>query len=103
MVFQNVEPEVWKHDKEGDAVEGFYLAMQKEVGEYKSNAYKLESKDGKKWLVFGSNVLDDKMQFAKVGDLIRIVYKGKGGEESNKKKQYNIYELQIDDGKEISK
>jgi len=100
MVFQNVELEVWKHEKEGDSVEGFYLAMQKEVGEYKSNAYKLEGTDGKKWVVFGNNVLDDKMQVAKVGDLIRIVFKGKGGEESVGKKKYNIYELQIDDGKE---
>lgn len=99
MAFQNVEPEIWKHEREGDFVEGFYLAMQTDVGKHKSNAYKLEGRDGKKWLVFGNNVLDDKMQFAKFGDLIRIVFKGKGGEESGGKKQYNMYELQIDDGK----
>ena len=99
MVFQNVEPEIWKHEKEGDSVEGFYLAMQEDVGKYKSNAYKLESKGGERWLVFGNNVLDDQMQFAKFGDLIRIVFKGKAGEESKGKQKYNVYELQIDDGK----
>ncbi len=100
MVFQNVEPEVWKHENEGDSVEGSYLSMQPEAGEYKSAAYKLMGTDGKKWIVFGNVVLDDKMLFAKVGDLIRIVYKGKGGEESGGKQKYNVYELFIDDGKE---
>ena len=99
MAFKNVEPKVWKHEEEGDFVEGFYISMKEEAGEYKSNAYNLESKNGERWVVFGNNVLNDKMGYVKIGDLIKIVFVGKGGEAKAGKERYNIYDVLIDDGK----
>lgn len=99
MAFQSVDPEIWKHENENEVLTGWLMSVTPNSGKYKSTAYKFEEFGShRKWIIFGNNLLDDKMTFAKVGDLVRITYLGK--ETSATKQQYNNYKVEIDDGKE---
>lgn len=85
MVFKEVGnelPEVWNPENEGDQIEGIYIKKKENVGENKSNLYILDV-DGTHKSIWGSTVLDDKMDYVSVGDKIRITYQGK---EKNYKK-----------------
>ena len=91
MVFKEVGtelPEVWKPEKEGDYIEGVYIKKKEKTGPNKSNLYVLEVA-GEKKAVWGSKVLDDKMDDVEIGDLIRITYKGE-------EKKYHKYIVEKD-------
>lgn len=96
MTFKNVDPVIWEPKKDGDEVTGVLVGIDPDSGKFKSTAYKLNSANGDKHIVFGNKLLDDKMKFAKIGDLLKIIYKGKKTGAS--KQEYNTYELLIDDG-----
>lgn len=96
MAFQNVEPKVWKPEKENDEVIGFFISKKDKAGSYESPLYQLESPGGKRHAIFANVVLDDKMAFCKHGDLIKIVYKGK--KKSDKNQDYKDFDVYIDDG-----
>ena len=72
--FVEIEPNVWKVEKEGDSVEGVLKKVDKEVGPNKSTLYHLEGE--KQFAVWGSTVLDDRMAYVNEGDFVRITYKG---------------------------
>ena len=73
--WKTIEPNVWQYETEGDNIEGVLIQKRTEIGANKSNAYYLE-KDGKQIMVWGSTVLDSRLDFINVGDYIRITYKG---------------------------
>lgn len=73
MEFEEINPNVWKHEKVGDSVEGVLLEKRKEVGANNSNAYYLE-KDGNKVMVWGTTIIDQRMAYVKVGEYIRITF-----------------------------
>jgi len=99
MAFQSVDPEIWKPQSDNAELVGWLMSVTPESGKYKGTAYNLEELGShKKWVVFGNNVLDDKMSFAKVGQLVKIIYLGK--KEGNNGQKYNDYKVFIDDGKE---
>lgn len=83
MVYQKIEPGVWKPVKDGDAIEGFLLKSEPSKT-FKNKVYNVESLDNKQFVVFGTTVLDDKMSYINIGDKIKIVYRGSG---KNKKGQ----------------
>ena len=87
--YEEVNPEIWKPLNKGDEIKGFYLGVQKEVGEYKSNLYSIETQTGIKNF-FGNIVLNDKMIFIKVGENIKIEYLG---EVKGKKKTYKDFKI----------
>lgn len=87
--WKKVEAETWVPEV-GDELEGIYLGMQSEVGPNKANLYKIES-NGKTVSVWGSKVLDDNMLSVKVGQELKLVYKGKVKPE--KGNEYNAYEV----------
>ncbi len=93
MVFKEVGkelPETWKPENEGDFIEGIYAKRKTQVGANKSNLYYIEV-DGVLKAVWGSQVLDDKMDDPKIviGDKIRITYEGK-------EKKYHKYKVEKD-------
>ena len=78
------QPDTWKPEKEGDSISGVLLAKKSDVGENKSNLYTLDTKEGVK-SVWGSAVLDNRMEQVKEGELIKIEFEGR--QESSKGKQ----------------
>ena len=75
MEFEEIEPNVWKPQKDGDSIEGVIVRKDTDVGTNKSNTYHLE-KDGDQIMVWGSTVLDDRLAYVKVGEYVRITFKG---------------------------
>lgn len=73
--WEDVEPEVWKPENEGDEIEGVLINKETEVGVNESNLYQLETKEGIK-SVWGSTVLDQRMKLVNIGDHLKIIYKG---------------------------
>jgi len=82
MEWKEIQPNIWKPEKEGDSIEGT-LVSKDTTGTYGSMAYSMETSEGAS-LVWGSAVLDERMKYAKPGDYIKIEYKGT---EKNKKGQ----------------
>lgn len=83
MEYEEIEPNVWKPENDGDSVEGILIVKKENVGPNESNAYYLE-KDNKQTMIWGTTVLDSRMDLVKVGDQIKITFKGT---EENKKGQ----------------
>jgi len=75
MEFELIEPNVWKPEQPGDAIEGVLIQKKENVGINNSNLYSLETKGGLVSL-WGCTVLDDRMEFVSVGEYVRITYKG---------------------------
>lgn len=96
MVWNLVEPNIWKPINEDDAVIGILLKSDKN-DKYDNNVYHIEH-SGKNYIVFGTTVLDRKMEHIEVGDIIKIVYKGI---EKNKKNQdtkmFDVYKGSTED------
>lgn len=82
--WQEVQPGIWKPEADGDSIQGVLIAKRTKVGANESNAYDIECGPDKLFMVWGSTVLDDRMNFVNVGDKVRITYKGT---ETNKKGQ----------------
>lgn len=77
MAYEEVNPTEWKFEKDGDFIEGFLVDKKDDIGTNKSKMYSLETADGVK-NVWGSAILDSRMTFVKIGDKIKITYKGLG-------------------------
>ena len=75
MEYETIEPNTWKPEKDGDSVEGKVVRKETNVGVNKSNLYHLETTDGQ-ISVWGSTVLDNRMEYVQAGENIRITYKG---------------------------
>jgi hypothetical protein len=76
MTWKRIEPDVWKPINVGDEIEGVLIKVDKEAGTYKSTVYHLETSDKKEKVVFGTTIIDDRMSYIKVGDRVKITYKG---------------------------
>ena len=86
-----IESDVW-NPEEGNEISGVYLGIQLEVGVNKSNLYKIELEEGKQLSVWGSKILDDAMLSVKVGQQVKIKFKGKvKPEKGNEYKDYEVF------------
>ena len=94
MAYQEVDPTDWKYDKEGDFIEGILVRVQQDIGINKSMLYSIETPEGVK-SVWGATLLDSRMALVKVGDKVKITYKGlaeaKGGKQAAK-----IFKVEVD-------
>ena len=92
MAFEKVELNNWKPEKDNDSIEGILIKVEEDVGVNKSKLYHIEV-EGKPVAVWGSAVLDTKMTATRVGDLIKIVYLGKGEAKGghNAPKLFDVY------------
>jgi len=91
--FRPVEPGVWKPVKEGDQIVGVLLRKEPRSGDI-SARYHIENRSGIHML-WGSTVLDDRMSYVKVGQIVKIEYKGTT---SNKKgRDVHLYKIEVAD------
>lgn len=58
-------------------LEGSYIGVKSDIGPNNANKYTLELDDGTQVEIWGSTVLDDKMQNVDRGSYVRIEYLGK--------------------------
>lgn len=77
MVFEEINPQEIKFENVEDSVEGIVLQKQTDIGPNKANLYSIETSEGVK-NVWGATILDQRMDFVKVGDKVKITFKGLG-------------------------
>lgn len=94
MAFKENNPGFWAPEKDGDSIEGVLVAIQEDVGANKSMLYTIEA-DEKPTNVWGSAILDQRMVGVKIGELIRITYKGLG-EKASGKHAPKIFKVEVD-------
>ncbi len=73
--WEYIETEVWKPTKDKDHLIGTLIGKA-EKDENIGARYYVENNSGK-FIVWGSAILDNKMQFVNIGQTVRICYKGK--------------------------
>lgn len=95
MAYKEVEPKIWKPEKDGDFIEGILVTRQENVGENKSMLYGLETPEGVK-SVWGSTILDERMAFVKIGDKLKISFKGLAKEFKKGRNPAKIFKVEID-------
>ena len=76
MTYKEIDPSTWTYENDGDFIEGVLLAKQSDIGVNKSMLYSVETSQGVVLNVWGSTILDQKMELIKVGEKVKIVYKG---------------------------
>jgi len=91
--WKTIEPGVWKPEKEGDNIVGVLVNKEpKDEQSGLSARYYLENPKGT-FFVWGCAVIDDRMQYAKVGQKVRITFEGKT---TNKRNQaVNLYKVEV--------
>ena len=102
MGFKNIEPGVWNYENEGDHIEGILIKKGKEVGPNNSNTYHLETPDGKHMMVWGTTILDSRMDFVKIDDYVRVTYKGKTKNKKGQDTKVFKVEVKENDDPEIT-
>lgn len=98
MAFKEIDPTMWKPEKDGDVLVGVFIRPESNVGENESMLYHFEVDDGKPISVWGSAILDQRMAWVKPGSKVRITYKGLG-KKTGGKQAPKIFKVEIDDGK----
>lgn len=95
MTYKEVNPEIWNHEKDGDFVEGILVLKEDEIGENKSWMYSIKTSKGEVKNVWGSAILDSRMKLIKVGDKIKITFKGFGEGKSGRNPP-KIFKVEVD-------
>ena len=75
MEWEEIQPNIWKPEQEGDALEGVLISKDK-AGQYDSNTYALDTPKGQVSL-WGTAILNDKMKYVNVGETVKIVFEGR--------------------------
>ncbi len=94
MAYEEVNPTDWTYEKDGDFIEGVLVREQKDIGPNKSMLYSIEIPDGVK-NVWGATLLDSRMALVKVGNKVKITYKGLA-EASGGKNPAKIFKVEVD-------
>lgn len=85
------KPTIWDPQSMGDSIQGIYIEVEENVGQFKSNMYTIKNEDGetKFW---GSTVLDSLMEKVPLGYEVRVTYMGKQPSKHGKKlwKDYKV-------------
>jgi hypothetical protein len=95
MTYQEINPTTWVYDKDGDFIEGFLVQKQSDIGANKSMLYSIETPEGVK-NVWGAVILDERMSLVKVGDKVKITYKGLAKEFKKGKNPAKIFKVEKD-------
>ena len=91
--WKSIEPAVWKHDKPGDQRIGTLVTKEpRDEDTGLSAKYYLENEKGR-FLVWGTAVIDDRMQYVNLGDKVRITYEGKTTNKRNQ--EVNLYRIEV--------
>jgi len=88
QTWRTIEPQVFKPATKGDYIEGVLVSkIPKEDG--MSAKYYISNKDGEHFL-WGAKLLDERLQFIKIGALIKITYDGQADYKDNKMHLYTV-------------
>ena len=93
-MYQEINPTDWTYNKDGDFIEGVLVQKQEKVGVNESMLYSIETPNGVK-SVWGATILDSRMALAKVGDKIKITYKGTAKAKKGKNPA-KIFKVEVD-------
>jgi len=94
MAYKEIDPSTWKYENEGDFIEGILVRSEPDVGINESMLYSIETPEGV-MNVWGAAILDQKMALVKVGNKIKITYKGKA-EAKPGKNPAKIFKVEVD-------
>jgi len=94
MTYEEINPGEWKYDKDGDFIEGFLVSKKSNVGPNNANLYGLQTVEGIK-NVWGSTILDSRMDFVEIGVKMKITYKGVGEAKSGHNPP-KIFKVEVD-------
>ena len=97
MVMKEIEPGVWKPEKEGDKITGTFISKDENVGDFNSTIYHLDV-DGEPMSVWGSAALNPKMISVKSGNIVEIEFVGTTP--SKKGADTKLFKVSVDDGGE---
>lgn len=84
--------------EENPILEGEYLAKQTDVGENKSNLYKIKRENGDVVAVWGSSVLDTKMGNVTEGMRVKIEFLGRKKSKTKGHAAFKDFSVFYDDG-----
>ncbi len=70
------KPSFWEPEAIGETLQGTYIELEEDVGQYKSKLYTIKSIAGEV-KIWGSKVLDELMKKVDLGMEVRITYNGK--------------------------
>lgn len=88
----------WKPTKEGETLEGLYINKESNVGQNSSNIYYIEKLEGHEVVqIWGTTVLDQRMIPVKIGQQVRITYKGLGEKGKGGKQAPHIWKVEYKD------
>ena len=73
--WKSAELVIWKPTPEQPSIEGVLINKKEHVGKYGSRGYIIENAEGL-FLVFGTKILDDQMEYCMIGKKVKIIYKG---------------------------
>lgn len=99
MAFQEVNPDTWTYENEGDAIEGKLVKVKKDVGPNNATLYSIQQNDGMFKSVWGATVLDQRMALVEVGSKVRITFKGLG-EKKGSKNAPKLFKVEIDNSQD---
>ena len=93
--WKTIQPTVWKPVDVGDNIIGMLVNKEpKDENSGISAKYYIENEKGT-FFAWGSTVLDDRMQYVKIGQKIRITFEGKT---KNKRGQdVNLFKVEVSD------
>lgn len=94
MAYEEINPTEWKPKNDGDFIEGVLVRVQPDVGVNDSMLYSIETPEGVV-SVWGSAILDSRMGLVKVGEKVKITYKGLGEAKSGKNPP-KIFKVEVD-------
>ena len=91
--WKTIEPSVWKPKQIGEAIIGVVVGkIPRNETTSLSARYQIKNEKGL-YLIWGSAVLDDRMQYVSIGNTVRITYNGKT---KNKRNQdVNLFTVDI--------
>ena len=95
MTYEEINPTDWKYEKDGDFIEGIVVNKQEDIGVNKSKLYSIETSEKGVKNVWGATILDSRMNFVKVGDKVKITYKGLA-EAQGGKNAAKIFKVEVD-------
>ena len=74
--WSEVKPGVWEYEKTPELV-GVLVESKSNVGPNLSNLYTIQKDDNTLISVWGSTILDTRLQFVKLGERVKIVFEGR--------------------------
>lgn len=95
MVFKKIEPQVVTFENPEDSFEGELVSVTDDVGINHAKVYGFTTATGESKTLWGSTVLDSKMAYAKIGERVRITYKGLS-EAAKGKKAAKLFDVEVD-------